>query len=533
MFTNLLFATLALLPSTKDPGSPSPDPILLTAAEKSDYRSTSRHQEVLDLMDRLAKRSPLARRASMGSTTEGRAIPLLILADPPVRTAAEALEARAAGKLILFAFGNIHAGEVCGKEALLMLARELVTDPERVDHRLLLERAVLVLAPIYNADGNEDVREDHRPGQVGPAEGMGRRTNAQGLDLNRDHMKLESPEARAHARLLTEWDPDLVIDTHTTNGSTHDYLVTYAAPQNPAAHPAPLEFVRDLMLPEVTRRLEQRTGYRTFFYGNFDRARTMWATYSSQPRFGCPYRGLRNHLAVLSEAYAYATFKDRVLGTLEFVRECLLFSVGHIDRIRQLREQAMADTIALGRTGGDRVGLRHTHAPLEGSVRIASTLGSSRRGQPADQPRIPVEYVVRHYGRFEPTEFVRRPRAYLLPAELAAVVDNLIAHGIEVERLDQPLEQEFEVYQVTAIERAKREFQGHKEVTLEVSSRNERRRLEPGWQRVSLAQPLGTLALYLLEPRSDDGLANWNLLDPWLEVGADYPILRSTDLAGR
>ena len=516
----LLLSTLCL------PVVGKPDPTLLTVAERSSFKATARYDEVVELMDRLADRSPLAHRASMGKSVEGREIPLLIVADPEVKSAAEA---RAAGKLVLFAFGNIHAGEVCGKEALLMLARDLLLEPERPGHRAVLANCVLLLAPIYNPDGNEDVRQGQRGNQVGPEDGMGRRTNAQGLDLNRDHIKLESPEARAHVALLNQWDPDLVIDTHTTNGSIHRYTLTYAAPQNPSAAPGPWKFVRDEMLPAVDQRLEQRTGYRSFFYGNFDRQKTAWSTYSSQPRFGAPYRGLRNHLAILSEAYAYASYRDRIECTRDFVQECLLYAAEHTARILELRAEARSETVERGRQGGDLVGLRHALAAFDGKVPIESELML----EDASGVRAPsgtlVSYLTRHMGRFEPGLEVTRPRDYFLPQLLASVVDKLRQHGIVVSQLATPLTARFDVYKLTELRRAEREFQGHRQVTLEVTRHTESRRLAAGSYRVSMAQPLGTLALYLLEPESDDGLATWNFLDEWLAVGTDYPILRSAN----
>ncbi len=289
---------------------------LRTVAETSDFQSTASYAEVMQLCRELADRSDSVHMTSFGQSFEGRDLPLLVLADPGIESAEQA---RASGKLVVLAIGNIHAGEVCGKEALLMLAREI----SQHDDDALLKQLVILLAPIYNADGNERVATDHRPNQAGPANGVGQRGNAQGLDLNRDHVKLESPEARALARLLSQWDPAVVIDTHTTNGSRHRYTLTYDAPRHPATDRGLIEFARDRFLPEVGKRLEQRTGYRSFFYGNFSDDRQRWETYPAQPRYGTHYIGLRNRIGILSEAYAYASYKDRVLVTLEFVRECL------------------------------------------------------------------------------------------------------------------------------------------------------------------------------------------------------------------
>src|SRR5262249_42546069 len=150
-------------------------------------------------------------------------------------------EAAKSGKLVVFAFGNIHAGEVDGKEALLALARDLALAKERP----LLKDLVIVFAPLFNADGNERIDKNHRTHQNGPAEGVGIRETAAGPDLNRDFIKLESPGVRALVPSLNQWTPAVVVDTHTTNGSLHRYTLTYDGPRNPAADPALIETVRD------------------------------------------------------------------------------------------------------------------------------------------------------------------------------------------------------------------------------------------------------------------------------------------------
>src|SRR5262249_8847715 len=144
----------------------------------------------------------------------------------------------------------------------------------------------LVFAPIYNADGNERVSKTNRPGQVGPEEGMGIRENAQGLDLNRDAIKAEAPETAALLRAFNDWDPALFIDTHTTNGSYHRYILTYAGVKSPAGDPTLVDFTRDKMLPAIADEFHRRTGQDSFWYGNFEgefgdaqRGHTRWESF--------------------------------------------------------------------------------------------------------------------------------------------------------------------------------------------------------------------------------------------------------------
>ena len=139
---------------------------------------------------------------------------------------------------------------------------------------------------------------------------------------------------------MNEWNPHLFIDTHTTNGSYHRYTITYEGPKNPAGDPAVIAFMRKTFFPEVGAAFEKRTDLKSFYYGNFNRDHTQWTTYPAEARYGTTYVGLRNRLSVLSEAYAYAPYKTRVLATRDFVRECLETAVKHKAEIIKLLDDA-------------------------------------------------------------------------------------------------------------------------------------------------------------------------------------------------
>jgi murein tripeptide amidase MpaA len=187
---------------------------LLTRAETSGFRATSSYDETLDLLRRLAGRSPFVRLDSFGVSGEGRPLPLVVVSRDKAFTAAEA---RRLSKPIVLLQSGIHAGEIDGKDASLILLRELATGgrPE------ILDAITLLLVPIYNVDGHERVSRFNRSNQDGPEEGQGFRTTASGLDLNRDHLKLESAEARALVGLVNAWRPHLHVDNHVSNGFDH------------------------------------------------------------------------------------------------------------------------------------------------------------------------------------------------------------------------------------------------------------------------------------------------------------------------
>ena len=230
--------------------SPEKGSALQTVAERSGYRATARYDDVMAWCREFSKDTPNAHLAELGRTAEGRSIPLMIVADPPVTPPAEAAHP---GKLVV-----LHHRQHPRRRGLRQGGpADARPRGRREAAHPLLKDLILAVAPIYNADGNERVSKTNRPGQVGPEEGMGQRGNARGLDLNRDFIKLEAPETRALVRFLNEWDPHLFIDTHTTNGSYHRYTITYDGPKNPAGDPRVIGFMRQTFFPEVTTAFEK------------------------------------------------------------------------------------------------------------------------------------------------------------------------------------------------------------------------------------------------------------------------------------
>lgn len=512
-------------------------------AERTSFEETSSYADVRAFFDALAKRTPRLRLESFGRSEEGRELPLVIVGDP-LPASPEA--ARRTRRPIIFVMANIHAGEVEGKEAVQHLARRITTG----DLQPLMKSAFLLLAPIYNADGNEKVSLQNRTLQHGPIGGVGTRENAKGLDLNRDFMKLESAEARALVGLLARWDPDVVIDLHTTNGSYHGYHLTYAPTLNPDADPRIVAYAREKLLPAVQRATGDKHRFRTYYYGNFATEEALgkevpsfqgvsgsrvWRTFDHRPRFGNNYVGLRNRLAVLSEAYSYLDFRARVAVTEAFVEETLRYIAANGHELLSLLASADGDWLPGSRHKelGVRASLKAVPDPvdiLEGAVDKKANPRSGRE-MLAMKEDVATPVRMRDYGVFEATRHAPVPSAYviLLPAAdpvRRALVSNLRTHGIRVEELTRGARVELAQFVVTDIRRADRPFQGHHEVTVEGRYETAGVELPAGTAIVPVDQPLGRLVFYLLEPESDDGLATWNVLDPVLRTGAPHPVAK-------
>ncbi|MDQ6830594.1 MAG: M14 family metallopeptidase [Gemmatimonadota bacterium] len=524
-------------------------PALQTRAERSKFTETSRYADVMAFIDSLKVRKAAMWDTSYGVTTEGRAIPFIVLSRPRVMNAEFA---HRLGRPIVYVQGNIHAGEVEGKEALLMLMRDLSAQASPG----ILDSIVLIVVPIYNADGNERfaAQERNRGEQNGP-ELVGQRPNAMGLDLNRDYVKAEAPETRASLAAFNAWDPDVFVDLHTTDGSYHGYALTYAPSLSPAA---PLgDFTREL-LRTLRSRMRDRHRTEVFDYGNFDRgfsaiqdsAPKGWHSYEHLPRYGTNYYGLRGRISILSEAYSHDPFERRVRSTYDFVRELLGLVGDRASAIRAERgrvESALTGDLTAnrGNSGGEQGGgiaLRaalsepsHSEAILvEQLARVADTTVRSEPGVRRGYRRLgrvtPVVMPV--FDRFTPTLRRSYPRGYIIPASDTAALRVLRLHGVQM-RVAPSTTLMTEVFDIDSIATSARAFQNHREISLTGRWRSERRAMAAGSYIVDTSQPLGLVAFYLLEPESDDGLVTWNFFDAELKKGGEFPILRVLDALPR
>ena len=477
-----------------------------TVAEASEYKSTSLSKEVVSFVDACESRAEHINKFVFGKTVEGREMVGVSISAEPYQLGQKT------DKAVVLVIGNIHSGECAGKEAILMMIRELALKP---DHPWLQE-IVLLMVPNYNADANDRVGKNNRPGQIGPENGMGRRENAQDLDLNRDFVKLESPEARAMIGLIDRTNPHLFIDCHTTNGSKHQYALTYDIPHNPATAEPIRNFLRQKMMPAVTKKLAE-DGTLTFYYGNFNREHTSWTTYGHQPRYSTEYAGLRGRLAILSEAYSYITHKDRIFATKDFVSQCLNYVQTNADAIKGLLDAVDSDLERIANKLPSRISVSLNAKAVKFDEKF------TLKGYKDDQPH---DYECDFVGDYDSTRSVTLPYAYVIPKSFPRQVDRLLMHGVSVEELSEDTKLLVSINTIKQINRNERAFQKHRMVQATSQQRQEKTKIAKGSYIVRTAQPLGRLLAYMLECESDDGMVFWNFFDDALAVDKDYPVFR-------
>jgi len=487
-----------------------------TAAERTHYQRTSTSAEVGAFLDTLvAGGAPLA-VSEMGRTTLGKPIYLVIASDPAVTSAAEAA---ASGKLVVYLQANIHAGEVEGKEAMQALLRELAGP-----HRDLLQKLVILVAPDYNADGNDAFgpQEKNRGEQNGPAI-VGERADAMNLDLNRDYFKAEAPETRASlAAVYDRWDPALMMDLHTTDGTLHGYLLTYAPPLDPNGPAGPTAYVRDQILPAIRKTLADRYREPVFDYGNVEDplAPKAWVTYAPLGWYGTNYVGLRGRMAILSEAYSHADFETRIRVTHDFVLEILNYAAQHADEIRKIERDADRETTLEGAGNAPRPDLAIAYDPALRDTEPVPLEVMKPNPDTAARPRLLGTGQIRSvrlpvFDRFRATATRALPAGYFIPAGLPDVARLLRLHGIAVARLAADWTDTVQAFAPQDAKWAASGFQGHRLLALTGTWSDAARTLPAGTYFVPTAQPLGRLVFSLLEPEGF-GLARWNFFDAML-----------------
>lgn len=530
----------------------------LTRPEATNYIETSRYDDVMAFMKAMAAASPQIHLTTYGYTFEGRPMPLAVIGAPDA-SAASVLKT---GKTRVFIQGNIHAGEVEGKEALLFLLRSIA----KGERAAWFKDVVLLITPIYNADGNERVSVANRGAQHGPIGGMGTRPNAQGLNLNRDAMKLETAEGRSLARLLNDYDPHVDVDLHATNGSDHGYYLTYDPGGSPNTSAGITALLRNDLLPTVTRAVKTKHNWDFFYYGGASSRGGERGWYGDldlyKPRYTHTYFGLRNRLGILSETYSYATFEDRIKAAYRFVEEIVNFAAKNGEAIRKVTADADAESI-IGTGQAVRGKLSRFKDPVE--VVLATTKEEPNPYVPDRPMRRRVNGSERvetmpHYGLIEATETSFAPRAYVIqppaPAAvaastpppqpgppfgpprdpgarmMAAIIDRLEAHGVKYFKTAAEMPLKVERFRIESSKQEEREFEGHKLRTLTGAWEAADETIRAGSIVVPMDQPLARLAFMLLDARSDDGLMAWNILDPLLGQSPGpvfYPVLRTME----
>jgi predicted deacylase len=493
---------------------------LLTTGEKSGWNETAPYAEAVEISHRLEKASRFVKVMDIGATPEGRTMIALVISKDRAFTPEAAAKT---GKAVIMIQSGIHAGEIEGKDTVLMLVRDMTVTKK---YAAWLDHAIFVVIPVFNVDGHEYFSAYHRPSQNGPAS-TGLRNTAQRLNLNRDYMKADTPEMKAWLHIFNTWNPDFLIDNHVTDGSDMQYDVTWDMARNQdIAEPAGA-WVREKYVPQLDAKMAA-DGHLVAPYGalrNANGKREFFMEVFS-PRYSHLYSAVQNRPCLLVETHSLKTARTRAWANYDIMRHTFDIITADADSLRKAVRES--DDKMSARAGD------HSAPP----VYLA--------GKVSDEKSRPIVYhalknapfksevtgaTVTHYtgelddiqtvihDQIDTTVSAQMPLGYLIPAAFGPIADILKLHGVEMERTPKPLDQMFETYRFTSTRFATGASEGHVMLTVEPRIVKEKIFIPAGSYWVPMKQRRSRLILALLEPNAPDSLAAWGLLDSVFEGG--------------
>jgi len=538
-------ATAATCPKVDDWSTPS---------EKSCYRTTPRYDETMAYISRIAKAASRQMRVeSFGKTGQGRDLVAVIVSKDDVF---DPVAIHKANRPVIYIQNSIHAGEMDGKDASLALLRDMLISKSQT---ALLDRAVLVIVPIYNADGHEYFGTYNRINQNGP-EQIGWRTNATDRNLNRDYMKAEAPETRAFLRYWNHWLPDFFVDDHVTDGADYQYDVTYLMDNDPTTYAPLAKWANEAFSPEFERRVNAAPGHLAARYIDFvgETPNTGVAKYQSTPRFSTAYVNLQNRPALLIEMHMLKDYATRVTGNYEALRAIVAIVNRDADKLVQMNREADEATIAAARNRKAELPIRmeatSETAPFEfrgykWTITKSEISGADWVSYQRDQP---ITITIPRRVVLKTTLSVTVPAAYIVPAEWTVLIDVLAAHGLQTKKLAKPWTGEATAYRCETPQWAQQPFEGHHVASWPKPRRAsvaefvvretglgdnragcrsvvEKATFAAGSVVVPTDQRASKVAMHWLEPEAPDSAMQWGLLDAIFEqkeYGESYVLER-------
>lgn len=491
-----------------------------TPAEATHFRNTPSYADTIGYLDRLQRAAPdKLKLVTFGTTPEGRPMTAVIASGDGTFDPAAV---RAAHKAVVLLQAGIHPGEIEGKDAGLMLLRDIAV-AGKWPH--LLDHVVLVYIPVFSVDGHENTSPYHRINQNGP-ERQGFRGQSQYLNLNRDYIKADAPEMRAWLKLWQRWLPDFLIDVHTTDGADYPYDLTWYTEDPHKLDPGVAAWQQALMgktLPAYDKRGHLASIYLEFKDGR-DPTKGI-ANFGSGPRFSTGYAALQNRPALLIETHMLKPYAVRVRAVYDLVQ--LLLARIDADPTSLLAADAVADARVIARAGQPdaRVPLTFKLSPqstpyiFRGYAFTVTPSDISGAGWIHYDPGKPRTWTIPNWNTLLPDLSIAPPAAYAVPAQWTAVIDRLVAHGIAMQRLDHAVTLTAGGYQLDHPVWGASPFEGHHMLrSVDATPATRTVTLPPGSVIVPMDQRAANVAIELLEPQAPDSLLRWGYLDAVFEA---------------
>lgn len=485
-----------------------------TPYEKGNGNQTTTHAACIAWYQQLVKtHNELVKIDSVGITDSGRPLHRVIISNGGFDSAT----VRKNGRAVVFINNGIHPGEPEGIDASMQLARELVTQAEK---RALLSQITVVIVPIFNVDGSLRRNNFTRANQNGPEE-YGFRGNGQNLDLNRDFIKLDSRNAQSLVRLFRQWDPDLYLETHTTNGADYQHVMTLIETQKDKLRPEISGWMHNTLTPALYRGMEA-LGFPMAPYVNTlgETPESGIETFIESPRYGSGYAALFHTVAYVLETHMLKDYPARYKATYELLLLQLQLAAQEKTNLLRARQDARkataeANTLALNwQVDKARVDSLMFHG-FTARNKVSAVHGLDQLYYDRSAPwKAPVAWYAHALG----TDSVAKPRAYVLPQAWHATVDRLKLNRVPMYQLPRDTIILTQRYRVRDYKTSTRPYEGHYlHYDVELESVVDSQRLYAGDWYLPMGHGTDRFVVEVLEPKAIDSYFNWNFFDAQLQ----------------
>ena len=500
-----------------------------TVFEKSGFVSTADYEQTINYFQSFADNFEFADFFSFGVSPQNRELKYLIVTKEDIKglkVPQTGMKIRKLSKPVVFIINGIHSGEIEGKDASMILLREILVTKEK---EYLLDSINIIVVPIFSVDGHERKSKYNRINQNGPEE-MGWRTTAQNLNLNRDWMKADAPEMQAMLKLVNEWDPDFVIDNHTTNGADYQYTVTYSVEWSMNMFKQSADWLGEKFIPFLENRVEEK-GFLIYPYvylKNWDKGLDEGLIYwPSTPRFSSGYFALQNRPMLLVETHMLKPYKDRVYSTKAVLETTMDFVFNNSTELKELNRKADKETAKLYSEGKSLpISFSNTDKYELVDFRgyeyywdASAVSGTNRLIYTNNKKDSKVKYFTDVFVK----DSVKVAKGYYIPPEYSYLVNRISLHGVEpgtIVRKDTIVTAT--KYKFFNVKYEPTSYEGRQRVNLSYDTYEEEVKIPAGSFYYSTDSRTARVLTHLLEPKSSDSFVQWGFMNQIFEQKEYY-----------
>jgi hypothetical protein len=506
----ILFSTILLFPQNNIPSE------WKTKFENSDYTETSRYDATMEFFRKFEDNSEYAKMITFGTSPQGRAINCLIVSKDKTFTPEMA---KKDNKPLILIINGIHSGEIEGKDASMILLREILLTKEKES---LLDNVNLLVIPILSVDAHERFGKFNRINQNGPLE-MGWRTTSQNLNLNRDWMKADAPEMQAMLNLISHWMPDFWVDTHTTDGADFQYSVTYGLEKYKNIYIETKNWLTEKLIPFLEKDVSDN-GFLIAPYFEIinNELKNGIEEFPSLPRLSTGYAAVQNRPCLLIETHMLKPYRERVLATKTVLLSVINFINNNPAEILALNKRADQNSIKKFSSGSNYLPVSYKKSDNSIPFLFKGYKYKMVKSPVSDTLKIvyskdKTDMTIPFFNDIIVADSVKAPKGYFVPKEWARIIEKMKFHGIITEELQDPLSVRVTKYKFKNVKFAVAPYEGRQRVDCDYSSFSDSITIPAGTYFIPIDQRTVRVIINLLEPKSSDSFLRWGFFNAIFE----------------